>query len=630
MSTVSLCMIVRNNGPILEKCLSSVAPFVDEIVVVDPESTDNTKEVVRKYTDKIYDFSINTNPEAFLIDSEEYFKKYGLTSTYTDRVFLSDYAAIRNFSFSKATSDYILWMDSDDILVGGGSIKDLLSLDKDRISCNYEYSFNAAGGVLSLLKRERIVKKSPNIKWVFPAHEILEGGKNEFFSDKLIVKHLLHSGGNSARIISNKAYKILIDCYFKNNKKVHPRTLFYLASEVPASDERTAVCFYEEYLKVATWDEEKNLARCHLGFIKERKGDYNRAYELYSVVSSDCPQNPDGFWGMARVAYYNKEWDKCIRFTEQAIKNSSYKGVLWSAFNHINYDMYYTVALWNVGRKEDALASCERGLIMEPGNSYLKTNFETFKNALHPQEEKPMMDIIHVMGSIPGKEGISPIAILANDTHFCRWLEDKRRLDLDEDLLPKVLELIAPGDIVIDAGAFIGDHTLAYSAKAGTVFAFEPQSAVFECLKQNADGVNNIVLNKVALSDSTGEARICRYPNPGASRIGESGEKIEIFTLDSFNIAPNLIKMDVEGYEVKALMGAQETINKYHPILVLEVNKAALEAAGFTIVDLYSVLVAYGYDDMRDIRSGECFNPTDGKEEYDIVCHPKNLFEKSI
>ena len=75
MITISLCMIVKNEEDVLARCLSSVQGAVDQIVVVDTGSTDHTKEIAARYTDDVYDFS-----------------------------WVDDFAAARNFSFSKSSA----------------------------------------------------------------------------------------------------------------------------------------------------------------------------------------------------------------------------------------------------------------------------------------------------------------------------------------------------------------------------------------------------------------------------------------------------------------------------------------------------------------------------------------------
>ena len=85
--TISLCMIVKNEEVNIEKCLKCTNKIADEIIIVDTGSTDNTKLVAKKYTDKIFDYE-----------------------------WADDFAAARNYSFSKATMEYIMWLDADDII----------------------------------------------------------------------------------------------------------------------------------------------------------------------------------------------------------------------------------------------------------------------------------------------------------------------------------------------------------------------------------------------------------------------------------------------------------------------------------------------------------------------------------
>ena len=85
--TISVCMIVKNEEKNLAACLDCLKQIADEIVIVDTGSTDETKAIAFKYTDKVYDFE-----------------------------WIDDFAAARNFAFSKATQDYIYSADADERL----------------------------------------------------------------------------------------------------------------------------------------------------------------------------------------------------------------------------------------------------------------------------------------------------------------------------------------------------------------------------------------------------------------------------------------------------------------------------------------------------------------------------------
>ena len=234
------------------------------------------------------------------------------------------------------------------------------------------------------------------------------------------------------------------------------------------------------------------------------------------------------------------------------------------------------------------------------------------------------MTIIHTPGSIPGREGEQQIAIMKDDTHLSRWIEAKHCLDADlTGLIPLVLDLIPEGATVLDVGASLGDHTAAYATKAAAVHGFEPQPEPFECLSENCEGIANIVLHNCGLSDRPASLRVHRETNMGASHIAADGDvPVEVITLDSLCLSPALIKWDIEGHEVRALRGARQTLLRCRPVMVMEVNGWGLGLAGFTIRDMLTELMWLGYSECADIRTGQPFNPDDGRDGYDIVCRP--------
>lgn len=85
---LSVCIIVKNEEKLIEQCLKHLLLLEYEIIVVDTGSTDKTREVAFKYTDKVFDYPWH-----------------------------EDFAAARNYAISKASNDYVLMVDSDEILV---------------------------------------------------------------------------------------------------------------------------------------------------------------------------------------------------------------------------------------------------------------------------------------------------------------------------------------------------------------------------------------------------------------------------------------------------------------------------------------------------------------------------------
>lgn len=214
------------------------------------------------------------------------------------------------------------------------------------------------------------------------------------------------------------------------------------------------------------------------------------------------------------------------------------------------------------------------------------------------------------------------IAILENDNCICKWVEESGRLDHDINMLPLVLKHINRGDVVIDAGAFIGDHTIAYAkavCETGKVLAFEPSIDSFECLKYNMRDFKNTICLNHGLGSENKKVDIIKVEGNLGMNYMASGDSIEVFTIDWFKFDKlNFIKIDVEGYELEILKGATETIKKLKPKMLIEINQMALERMNLKREDIFQFLDEHGY-------KYENIYPKQGLNEYqmDILCLPR-------
>lgn len=137
---------------------------------------------------------------------------------------------------------------------------------------------------------------------------------------------------------------------------------------------------------------------------------------------------------------------------------------------------------------------------------------------------------------------------------------------------------VKEGDVVIDAGAWVGDFG-AYSASRGALaYCFEPASVMYGLLCETAKlNENKIVPIKLALGDEDSVGFISGGDGGASSAKISSdkmGEEIWVTTLDSFVKEHNLervdfIKSDIEGFERNLLMGARETLRKFAPKLAI-------------------------------------------------------------
>ncbi len=157
---------------------------------------------------------------------------------------------------------------------------------------------------------------------------------------------------------------------------------------------------------------------------------------------------------------------------------------------------------------------------------------------------------------------------------------------------------IGLGSAVVDVGANIGTHTLAFSRRvgsAGSVQAFEPQSVVFALLERNiaANGCTNVVAVRAGVGRTAGEMFVpavdyASHVNVGsvalvraeAAGAQHGGERTPIVALDELELATcHLVKIDAEGMEEDVLAGMAATIQRLRPVIYVECNTVDIGVA---------------------------------------------------
>lgn len=173
MIEISLCMIVKNEEKVLARCLDSIADLMDEIIIVDTGSTDDTKKIAQKYTKNIYDFE-----------------------------WVDDFSAARNFSFSKATKDYIYVADADEVIdeKNRRKFKDLKEVLLPEIEIvQMKYCNQLSNGTAYNFDEEyrpKLYKRLREFVWTEPVHEMVRLDPVVYDSeiDILHLPESVHSG----------------------------------------------------------------------------------------------------------------------------------------------------------------------------------------------------------------------------------------------------------------------------------------------------------------------------------------------------------------------------------------------------------------------------------------------------
>ena len=137
------------------------------------------------------------------------------------------------------------------------------------------------------------------------------------------------------------------------------------------------------------------------------------------------------------------------------------------------------------------------------------------------------------------------------------------------------MEFVKNTRVCVQAGGACGVWPLRYALLFDSVITFEPMQENYEALMKNIEGADNINVHNKALSNRELKGSMVfdrsEHNNYGAVYFKEGQGNVNTITIDSMNLKwCDLLQLDIEGGELQALDGAQDTINRCSPIIVLE------------------------------------------------------------
>ncbi|MEQ8370962.1 MAG: FkbM family methyltransferase [Alphaproteobacteria bacterium] len=213
-----------------------------------------------------------------------------------------------------------------------------------------------------------------------------------------------------------------------------------------------------------------------------------------------------------------------------------------------------------------------------------------------------------------------------------------------QELTPLLTGLIPPDGIVLDVGSHAGQFAKLFAriARHGHVHAFEPGRYALSILRRTLafHRLANVTIHARGCSDTPGRLALS-VPVKASGSIGfglghiassqpeAAGrrtleESIELTTVDHFAHGQRLarldfIKADIEGWELRMLVGAADTLRRFHPTLLLEVHAGHLARAGDTPQALFTFLADLGYRAFRLDRAALCLQPAAAAIEGDMI-----------
>lgn len=235
-----------------------------------------------------------------------------------------DFSEQRNYIFSKVPkdADYIFWMDSDDILVGGENLAHICESskrsNKNVVFFEYWYgcSFNGRPSLETFVKvdvthhRERLIKPFTHT-WKGRLHETpvpVLGLKDNYVkvSYKDIPIAVMHTKTMDSGLETMKRNQKILEIQLQDEKKkgeADPRTLLYLMKIYAELDDHLDECLVmgEEYLKKSGWDEERATCCDLMAICHNKKGDTHKAIELLHDAIREYPHYPLLYMRLARA-----------------------------------------------------------------------------------------------------------------------------------------------------------------------------------------------------------------------------------------------------------------------------------------------------------------------------------------
>lgn len=354
MISISLCMIVKNEEDVLSRCLNSIKDVVDEIIIVDTGSSDNTKKIAKNFTDKIYHFN-----------------------------WCDDFAKARNYSFSKATKDYILWLDADDVILPKDvkllkSLKNDIDKNTDIVMMKYNMGTNDDNTPSLSYYRERLIKNFKNYKWVGRIHEVITPTGNVIYSDIAITHKKIH--------ISDPLRNLRIfEKMIEENEKLDTRQKFYYAREIYYSGNFTkAIEKFNDFLNEDDkWVENTISALLDLSICYNKINDkQNEISTLFKSFEYDIPRSQTCCY-IGNYFLRNNNINQAIYWYKLAstLTSNLESGGFYETdyFNFIPY-IQLCVCYYKLGDIKNSIKYNDMAGKFKPNDSSYLTNKEFFKN----------------------------------------------------------------------------------------------------------------------------------------------------------------------------------------------------------------------------------------------------------
>ncbi|MEK6950493.1 MAG: polysaccharide deacetylase family protein [Nanoarchaeota archaeon] len=321
--TLSVCLIVKNEQEFLERCLSSIAPAADEIIIVDTGSTDNTKKIVQQFSEK---FSPQISVKSF------------------DFIWKDDFAAARNESLRQATKDWIYIIDGDEVLDGKDldllrqSLNNWEAAGYRQVTRNYSSDSTIKGWVprqqddplrqnipgwfpsvkVRLFQNTPAPSPGPKIRFAGAVHELVSEQQLEQDGGKVLTLPfpVHHYGALKANWREKSAERIALTAGKIASNPTDAKAHFELGVQYLATNQYALA---EQAFQHSLWLEVHSEPLYNLAVAQQKQGKYGQAIQNYQQVLSLRPEHAEAYAGLGFCFHRQQQGIKAREHFQRAI-----------------------------------------------------------------------------------------------------------------------------------------------------------------------------------------------------------------------------------------------------------------------------------------------------------------------
>src|SRR6185369_17288555 len=344
--TVCLNMIVRNEAPIIERCLNSVLKLIDHWVIVDTGSTDGTQQLIQHCLHNVPGELIERPWVNFAHNRSE------------------------ALELALGKSDYVLVIDADDVVLPDQDFE-LPSLTHDA------YYLNIRSGPVSFW-RIQLFRNEPGWRYEGTVHEFLT--RSDVYTHERLQGLLIDSLPDGSRAAQPGVYQHDVEQLLRAHQESpdDTRTIFYLAQSYAAAGElESALEYYQRYTEVGIWPEEIWVAKFQIGEVKQRLGrDWTEVLAAYLDAYQYRPARAEPLYKIALHYRWQGAFHLAHLFLQQAAAIPfPAEDILFLEDRLYRYLIKMALAMccYHVGQYDAGLRYCDEVLQERssmPGNIY--------------------------------------------------------------------------------------------------------------------------------------------------------------------------------------------------------------------------------------------------------------------